>query len=77
MTEYFNISQEETGFPLVKKGNFASFAPINKRCFLRDSHAHALREHPTSSTGKTVGLFERSKICTEPFTGHHREMHAG
>ncbi len=28
--EDFNISQEETGFPLVKYGNFASFAPVNK-----------------------------------------------
>ncbi len=42
MSEDLDISQEETGFPLLKEGNFASFAPVNKRWFSRDSHAHAL-----------------------------------
>ncbi len=29
MSDDLNISQEEAGFPLLKKGNFASFAPVN------------------------------------------------
>ncbi len=52
MSEDFDISQEETGFPLVKYGNFASFAPVNKCWFLRETHP--LRLRPTSSAGTAV-----------------------
>ncbi len=38
MSEDFDLSQDETGFPLLKWGNFASFAPVNKCWFSRDWH---------------------------------------
>ncbi len=40
LLEDFDISQEETGCPLLKQGNFASFAHINKLArlsYLRDA----------------------------------------
>ncbi len=66
MKEDFDISQEETGFPLPKQGNFAFFAPVNKLArlaYLSQRHvrdAYVLRhpmERPPLSTYIYLYLF--------------------
>ncbi len=43
MSEDFDISQKETGFPLLKSENIASFAPVNKLEIL--AYAYVIRRN--------------------------------
>ncbi len=39
MSEDFNISQKETGFPLLKGGNFAPVYKLSRLAYLRGARA--------------------------------------
>ncbi len=67
MSEDFDISQEKAGFPLLKEGNFASFAPVNKLvrlAYLRGAgamHTSYILCHPPERLPHTTDSEVREK----------------
>ncbi len=67
MSEDFDKSQEETGLPLLKEGNFASFAPVNNQVFVRLTRAFATARKAVSREHTYNSLWKLQKNCLYHF----------